>query len=269
MTCETCTREKARAQALMIDVENLQADLLAKNRELARIKGELTRQRESSPEHKSVLLVFDHWRNKTGHKQAKLGDKRAQVVRSRLRDGFTEDQLLKAVDGCARFPFVGDGGRRSEGRPDERYDDLELICRNEVQVEAFIRLADRQDKGKQERREKARQDLIEVYGRNYDNASEPRWNSGGIETLLGALGRVNSRVVTRAGGQYMAQCPAHEDRDPSLSIKEKADGRVLIFCWAGCKSLDVLHELGLEFADIGGQCGLSPEAARRQGMLNG
>ena len=38
----------------------------------------------------------------------------------------------------------------------------------------------------------------------------------------------------RAGGGWMAHCPAHEDRTPSLSIRDTAGGKVLVHCHAGC-----------------------------------
>lgn len=47
--------------------------------------------------------------------------------------------------------------------------------------------------------------------------------------------------------QWTARCPAHDDRGPSLSIKELSDGRVLINCFAGCGALDVLTAVGLEW----------------------
>jgi hypothetical protein len=40
----------------------------------------------------------------------------------------------------------------------------------------------------------------------------------------------------------MGQCPAHEDRNPSLSITEK-NGKVLIHCFAGCGPADVIAAL--------------------------
>ena len=38
----------------------------------------------------------------------------------------------------------------------------------------------------------------------------------------------------RSGKGWVAQCPAHEDRNPSLSITEGDDGRALVNCHAGC-----------------------------------
>lgn len=51
-------------------------------------------------------------------------------------------------------------------------------------------------------------------------------------------------------GQYVAQCPAHDDRSPSLSIKDCDDGRVLVHCFAGCEIENVLSSVGLTFADV-------------------
>jgi hypothetical protein len=58
----------------------------------------------------------------------------------------------------------------------------------------------------------------------------------------------------RAGaGRWMAKCPAHPDRSPSLSIREGRDGRVLLRCFAGCKTEEVLKKLGLTWAAIRGE----------------
>ena len=51
-------------------------------------------------------------------------------------------------------------------------------------------------------------------------------------------------------GKYIACCPAHEDRSPSLAIKEGDDGRVLLHCFAGCETEDVLTAIGLTFCDL-------------------
>lgn len=50
-------------------------------------------------------------------------------------------------------------------------------------------------------------------------------------------------------GRWMATCPAHQDRSPSLSIREVED-RVLICDHGGCTAEAVLAALGLTFADL-------------------
>lgn len=50
-------------------------------------------------------------------------------------------------------------------------------------------------------------------------------------------------------GRYVAHCPAHDDRTPSLHATVK-DGRLLIHCKAECTAQDVLDSIGLTFADL-------------------
>jgi len=47
-------------------------------------------------------------------------------------------------------------------------------------------------------------------------------------------------------GRWIAKCPAHQDRRPSLSIRELDDGRVLLHDFAGCGVQEVLGAVGLE-----------------------
>lgn len=46
------------------------------------------------------------------------------------------------------------------------------------------------------------------------------------------------------------QCPAHDDSNPSLSVNLGADGRVLLYCHAGCEVQTILDALGWAFADL-------------------
>jgi hypothetical protein len=56
--------------------------------------------------------------------------------------------------------------------------------------------------------------------------------------------------VRRSGDGWTARCPHHDDRQASLSIKEGADGRVLLHCFAGCGNADVVVSAGLAFVDL-------------------
>src|SRR4051812_22288676 len=53
-----------------------------------------------------------------------------------------------------------------------------------------------------------------------------------------------------SGRGWMAHCPAHKDRTPSLSIAEGDDGRVLVNCFAGCSVEDIVAAVGVTTADL-------------------
>jgi putative DNA primase/helicase len=52
----------------------------------------------------------------------------------------------------------------------------------------------------------------------------------------------------RSNGGWMARCPAHDDRSPSLKIDTGSDGRLLLTCFAGCLFVEIraaLDKLGV------------------------
>lgn len=63
------------------------------------------------------------------------------------------------------------------------------------------------------------------------------------------LSRLDSVKQTRQG-RYIARCPAHDDRTPSLSIRETDDGTILLHCFAGCDVAAVVGSLGLDLSDL-------------------
>ena len=65
-----------------------------------------------------------------------------------------------------------------------------------------------------------------------------------VEELLPRLD-----TVRRSSRGYMARCPAHQDKSPSLSIGEGAD-RILLHCFALCEKRDIVAALGLTMADL-------------------
>jgi hypothetical protein len=56
--------------------------------------------------------------------------------------------------------------------------------------------------------------------------------------------------VTRSGDGWMARCPAHEDRFPSLSVGVSNDGLILLKCFAGCTVEAIVAAVGLEMRDL-------------------
>lgn len=48
---------------------------------------------------------------------------------------------------------------------------------------------------------------------------------------------------------FMVRCPCHNDNTQSLSISEE-NGKILLNCFAGCRTEDILHSVGLEMKDL-------------------
>lgn len=65
------------------------------------------------------------------------------------------------------------------------------------------------------------------------------------ETLLSRL----DKVKQTGSGTWLARCPAHDDRNPSLSVKDTGE-QVLVKCWAGCEVEHVLAAVDLTFTDL-------------------
>jgi putative DNA primase/helicase len=60
--------------------------------------------------------------------------------------------------------------------------------------------------------------------------------------MRGTIGRAIAEALCgrKAAGGWVARCPAHDDREPSLSIRDADDGKVLVHCHAGCDQARVI-----------------------------
>ena len=66
-----------------------------------------------------------------------------------------------------------------------------------------------------------------------------------VERLLEKL--LDAKQV---GKHWKARCPAHDDHNPSLSITEGDDGRVLLHCHSGCPTQKIVAAMGLKMRDL-------------------
>ena len=62
---------------------------------------------------------------------------------------------------------------------------------------------------------------------------------------MSAEGIANVLGARKVGAGWLARCPAHDDQNPSLSIKEGEGGRALVYCHAGCDQERVIRALKL------------------------
>ena len=70
-----------------------------------------------------------------------------------------------------------------------------------------------------------------------------------FDRVVDALDAFGSQSRDRRQNHVMYQCPAHEDRNPSLGVDAKPD-KVMIRCYAGCHTDDVLAAIGLSGKDL-------------------
>jgi hypothetical protein len=68
--------------------------------------------------------------------------------------------------------------------------------------------------------------------------------SSALTRILSLLNRVRS-----SGNGFVALCPAHDDRNPSLSLCE-VGGKILLNCFAQCTPENIVTAIGLTMADL-------------------
>jgi len=68
-----------------------------------------------------------------------------------------------------------------------------------------------------------------------------------IEEFLSRL-----QKVRKTGAKtWMACCPSHNDKNPSMTVSEGTDGRILAHCFSqGCGIDDITAAIGLEVKDL-------------------
>lgn len=66
-----------------------------------------------------------------------------------------------------------------------------------------------------------------------------------LERMLGSLQKVKGK-----NGSWTACCPAHNDKGPSLAVRETPDGRILLHCFAGCEVSNIVGALGMDMTDL-------------------
>ena len=91
------------------------------------------KKKEERPPSEDVSRIFSYWQSALNHPTAKLTAERKRKVEARLKEGYSVEQIIQAIDGCAASPF-----HRGQNDTGQVWDDLELICRNGSKLESFI-----------------------------------------------------------------------------------------------------------------------------------
>ena len=74
--------------------------------------------------------------------------------------------------------------------------------------------------------------------------------SASVERVLGHLWALDCNPRGNDDRGYSAKCPAHDDRNPSLSIGQGHDGRALVYCHRGCALEEIATALSLDLTEL-------------------
>lgn len=178
--CGKCATTEAVLETVRNDLHLAEKELASKRRRIGKLEKELRDARHESPMRDKAQEVFDLWLTLTDRNpnRVKFGDKREKAVLARLNEGRDLDYLLDAVHGLVigattsesetqRQTLMAVMQRATELVDDDTanglramyrrgmkgvqvYDDLELLCRNEVNLERFHAIAERTQKAEAE-----------------------------------------------------------------------------------------------------------------------
>jgi hypothetical protein len=59
-----------------------------------------------------------------------------------------------------------------------------------------------------------------------------------------------SKAKRTGNDSYIACCPAHADKSPSMTVREVEDGMLLVHCFAGCGIDDIAGAIGFSISDL-------------------
>jgi|SRR5579884_2955235 len=129
-------RERVRVQVLESDLQLAEAEIRELRRSNAALKAQLNRRMLEGSHEKVAKAVAEYYRQRLKKTQGwKFGPKRLKVVVDRLKEGYDGLYIARAIDGAVV-------GAYTNPQTGVRYDDLELVCRDEVKLERFHQIAE-------------------------------------------------------------------------------------------------------------------------------
>lgn len=134
--CPHCVEHtQARLEAER-DLMGVERELRRVRREVTALRNELSQRLRQSPDAQKAEALFRYWlsRLEKNPKQCTFGEVRRKKVLARLQEKEAT-YIARAIDGLAVSFYTAPNGKR--------FDDLELVCRDEVKLEGFYEVAER------------------------------------------------------------------------------------------------------------------------------
>lgn len=123
------------------DVDNLERENRKLMRRIRQLERDQEEERMADPNRRIVLGIIERWKVATNHPRSNSNAAdRYDLVRARLREGYTPENLELAVDGIGAYRYVVSGERKTEGATSQRHDRLGIALGSGEAVERFANL---------------------------------------------------------------------------------------------------------------------------------
>ncbi len=71
-----------------------------------------------------------------------------------------------------------------------------------------------------------------------------------VQDVLTMIALKTNYQPKKHGRGYTVCCPAHEDKNPSLSISEGDNGKILMHCFGGCSIKEICDSIEIQICDL-------------------
>ena len=120
------------------DLDNAERRIRKLEREKRALEEDQMAKREADPQRQIIIGLIDLWRRATGHPKANIyAADRFDVVKARLRENYTVEQIELAVEGIGAYRYVVEGQRMRHGSKGQRFDRIGIALGGGESTERF------------------------------------------------------------------------------------------------------------------------------------
>jgi hypothetical protein len=130
-----------RLNSLLELVELTERELRTKRQLISRLQSERAHSPTADPLYEEAMEVLAFWRARCAPHTRELNGKRLEKALARLHGGYDRFELMRAVFGYSRKPYVIMGRRMERGLRQQWHADAELIFRDAKHVDAGIAIS--------------------------------------------------------------------------------------------------------------------------------
>lgn len=177
--------------------------------------------------------IFEFWKQHTNRNgSTKFSDKRKRVIRRRLKDGHTPEEIFRAIAGCASSDWHMKRGRHAS-RDGVRHDELTFILRDTETVERFAGMAG-----------------VVALPAASTSTAPIRESAGAAESWGKAKALLKDGLPDPTFGLWIAPLEAAGERDGALVLLDTADRGGWVLRRYRSVIVDALQKVDGDYAEV-------------------